>query len=94
MATDKPYFRRVNEVIDEELTNAGLVRCELPEHVQFALGIIASRLADDLESTRIIASEGSSNREVSEHERMGLSGNIMITDRSRRLQSKELCGND
>jgi hypothetical protein len=43
-----PYRRRVNEVIDEELTNQGLKRRELPERVCYALEQIAMRLSADL----------------------------------------------
>jgi len=46
---EKPYQRRVREVIEEELVNAGIKYDELPERVQGALELITTRLAADLE---------------------------------------------
>ena len=49
MAQEKPYVRRVTEVIDEEFCQSGVLYQELPESVRQALGRITERLAADLE---------------------------------------------
>ena len=46
---ERPYQRRVREVIEEEFVNGGIEYDELPERVRGALKLITTRLAADLE---------------------------------------------
>jgi len=50
VATERPFERRVREVIDEELCNHGTSRRDLSESAVKALANITVRLAGDMES--------------------------------------------